>query len=96
VQGCVCVRGVASVVGCMKERGLGGGELRGDGRCGRSCAEAGRDRQPQRLGGVVQAAALPLLRSLGHMDAAGLRVDSQHLEQAAMAGTSDNAHTPPR
>lgn len=64
----------------------------GDGRGHRACAEACD--QPGRVGGVVQAAACGLLRPLDHMGGVGGGVDSQHLEQAAMAGTK--LHTPSR
>lgn len=65
--------------------------LANDGLHHRASAET-YDRQPQRMGGVVQAAALSLLWALGHVDGTSVCVDSEHLDQAAMAGTISKVH----
>jgi hypothetical protein len=64
---------------------VGGEERASDGRR-RGARAAAADHQPQRVGGVVPAAALRLLRPLAHMDGARRRVDAQHLDQTALAG----------
>lgn len=54
----------------------------------RASAEAFDDYKSKRVGRVVQAAALPFLRTLDSLDTLGVRLDNQHLDQTAMAGTN--------
>jgi hypothetical protein len=52
----------------------------------RASAEAFDDYKSKRVGRIVQAAALPFLRTLDSLDTFGVRLDNQHLDQTTVAG----------